>query len=284
MKFTKLTKKLLLSALSLGLAVVTLTTTTFAWYTSSTEAQAGNGSAGTSGQTSDSSLMISSDYGIVEDKKTAHWGPTAVIDSSYSVSNLVPLQYDGEFKPLGEEASAVTSGYYEFKLWFKTTGASTSVDVFLKDITITNTSTVKEYPTLLSGDIPAGCPVTSYYVDVVQALDLVVESDGSAAAYNLSGYMESYKQTTGFDGETPDAIDYYNAVMPTDLTGSDNINTPLDHANIGAIDAPVDGVDQVLEVTFTIFLNGWDAYCFDVCRGQSFSVSLDFTTKAKGQA
>ena len=38
MKFSKLTKKLLLSALSLGLAVVTLTTTTYAWYTSSTEA------------------------------------------------------------------------------------------------------------------------------------------------------------------------------------------------------------------------------------------------------
>ena len=45
-------------------------------------------------------------------------------------------------------------------------------------------------------------------------------------------------------------------------------------AAIGVI--PKDGV---LEVTFVIYLNGWDAYCFDACRGQSFNVEIDFTSK-----
>ena len=37
---------------------------------------------------------------------------------------------------------------------------------------------------------------------------------------------------------------------------------------------------DVVSVTYVIYLNGWDEYCFDACRGQSFSVAVEFSTEA----
>ena len=107
MKFSKLTKKLLLSALSLGLAVVTLTTTTFAWYTSSTDASAAGGTGSTSGQTSDSSLMISGDKGV-------SWGPTATITSSEF--DLIPVQWNETAKKF--QVLGANNGVYAEKSYY----------------------------------------------------------------------------------------------------------------------------------------------------------------------
>lgn len=275
MKFSKLTKKLLLSALSLGLAVVTLTTTTYAWYTTSTEARA-EGQGSTSGTTDDYSLMISKD-GL-------SWGQKATLDNGV---NLVPLQWDAaqaRFENLDGDDMTVEGGFYEFTLYFKTSGASAVKDVYLTNILIWNNertaTNLKGYENLSSK--ADGCPTSSTYaVDVVKALDLVISTD-TKKAYDLSGKFASvandykYLEDQGEWNGTADAIKYYNDVMTTDLVGSEtaSFETELDYkVSLGQIP-----VNDQLEVTFTIYLNGWDAYCFDACRGQTFNVSLEFST------
>lgn len=276
MKFTKLTKKLLLSALSLGLAVVTLTTTTFAWYTTSTEARA-EGQGSTSGTTDDYSLMISKD-GL-------SWGQKATLDNGV---DLVPLQWDAtdkRFENLDGADMTVEGGFYEFTLYFKTSGASADKDVYLTNILIWNNErtavNLKGYENLSSK--ADGCPTSSTYaVDVVKALDLVIKRGTNAKAYDLTGKFASvaedykYLEDQGEWSGTANAIKYYNDVMTNDLTTSEtaSFETALDYKeSLGQIP-----VGDKLAVTFYIYLNGWDTYCFDACRGQSFNVSLEFST------
>ena len=292
MKFTKLTKKLLLSALSLGLAVVTLTTTTFAWYTTSTEASA-TGSGSTSGSTDDSTLLISNDY----DTKgaAATWSKTT---SFANATALMPAQLvGGAFKNLKGEAE---SGVYTFTLWFKTsrTTGSSDIGVYLSKLNIVNDGGITPYDNLLNGVtgltdtlVPTGA---NYTIDAVRALDMKIGN----TAYELSNQFE-YEEDSVTSKETIDAEYYYNSVMGGTLTDNSDELTPLyvgdgnvvttaadgnNHVSIGEItyvaaDGETPAHYDVLEVTFTIFLNGWDQYCFDACKGQDFNIELEFTTK-----
>ena len=146
----KLTKKLLLSAITLGLALVTLTTTTFAWYTSSTTATVAGGSS-TSGTTSDSTLLISKDYDS-SNPETATWGKSVSFDSLGT--SLIPVQWDatkGKFTYL-EGGDAANTDYYQFTIYFKTsktfTTGATSIPVYLKSLTLTNGGALPQYDNL----------------------------------------------------------------------------------------------------------------------------------------
>ena len=304
MKFTKLTKKLLLSALSLGLAVVTLTTTTFAWYTSSTDANAAGGQGTTSGTTTDSTLMISSDYktgDTVNDKPT--WAKTATI--SAAATELVPLQWNSTekaFQVLEPKDNATTNtGYYQFKLWFKTTKTDTTsgpIDVYLNNLKIANkaTSNLTTYDNLLAAAVGKGTLEGNVYsVDVVRALDMVITNGTDYNAYELSNQFKyATDKETGL-GNSANAITYYNGVMGTELEHTSTL-TPVtvsqadgsvgeivkenQYIQVGQI-AVTGSTYDILEVTFMIYLNGWDQYCFDACKGQTFSVDLAFTTVGK---
>lgn len=277
-KMSKLTKKLLLSALALGLAVVTLTTTTFAWYTSSTTASAAGGSS-TSGTTADSTLLISTNQ--------SDWGKSVKINVE---SSLVPVQYkDGAFKPLGEGSTASTD-YYQFTIYFKTTKSviadqeNPDVEVYLKSFVLSNsTETLAAHDNLLgAGNGVTGAPTAKEYkIDAVRALDVVINN----TAYDLSGTQE-YKTDLelGFSNITSaDALAYYNAVTfdkeEDYLDKTENLTTlPLDGSFVLTTltaDASAYGVKAV---TFTIYLNGWDKYCFDACKGQEFTLDMSFST------
>ena len=101
-------------------------------------------------------------------------------------------------------------------------------------------------------------------------------------SYELSGKIAGTKSSTGFgDGETPNANAYYDAFMGTDSTDDaaayNGGLTALERGTaIGTIAA-----GEVLTVTFRVYLNGWDAYCFDACRGQSFEIDIEFSTDAE---
>lgn len=280
----KLTKKLLLSAITLGLALVTLTTTTFAWYTSSTQAKAINGSASTSSTTKDASLLISSDEGTEKE-----FSSQATI--AQQGVNLVPLQYDTEnkyFKELNAsteyKVEGQVAGFYEFKLYFKSNNNET-VDVYIENLKIVNTNknNLTKFDSLkyVAGNNTDGLPnEAKYYVDAVNALDLIIKNNNTSNNffnYDLSGKITDTASSFGFgETETPNAIAYYNAFMENDITAPTSALEPfVKTASIGTI--PAGGI---LEVTFVIYLNGWDVYCFDACRGQSFSVNIDFTTVA----
>ena len=296
MKFTKLTKKLLLSALSLGLAVVTLTTTTFAWYTSSTEAGA-VGQGETSGTTQDSTLEITTAYDGNINNST--WTKNVTVAPS---GLMTPVAWNGtSFVDVDNTAA---TDYYQFKLWFKTTKTTydTDIAVYLKNMVITNTTEgekLPEYNNLLSNmqdrpnTVPAG---STYAIDAVRALDMVVDSNVGKVAYELSNlFTYATSKEKGY-ASTLDASAYYQLVMGSSPNAAASGSlTPLTHdsneltvtstgqyVQIGNLINKAETTSyDVLEVTFTIFLNGWDNYCFDACKGQSFSVSLDFTTAGK---
>lgn len=287
----KLTKKLLLSAITLGLALVTLTTTTFAWYTTSKTATA-SGTGVTSGETSDSTLMISTNGN--------DWSQNVTFADNEAF--LLPVQWNGgTFQNIdGEPAGA--NDYYEFKLYFKTTksvptsGTVSPVTVYLNKILLTNTGTMKEYDNLTNGSI-TNCPTDSKYViDATRAMDLVIGTKG----YNLSGQYNYKTGESGFGQNneniaTADALSYYNAVMSasktregitdlTQVTVAEKATGVIANANyieIGSMTATAgeNAVYSQLEITFKLFLNGWDQYCFDACKGQSFSLVLGFTTE-----
>lgn len=273
-KMSKLTKKLLLSALALGLAVVTLTTTTFAWYTSSTTAAASSGEAGTSSQTSDSSLLIS-------DAADGVYGTSVNLPKDGLA--MIPLQFkDGKFVDKEGKDPANNDAYYEFKLYFKTTSYD-SATVYLKSITLKNSAAdleaLPDYDNLLSsGNRVDGTPaLDKYSVDIVSALDMVITTNGTPTSYNLGQSGFGHK---GFNSATPNGNVYYDKFMGTSTSSDANTYNgalkSIDHVSIGEVG---EGVDAVLEVTFAIYLNGWDNNCFDACKGQSFTVNLEFTTE-----
>lgn len=289
-KMSKLTRKLFLSAIALGLAVVTLTTTTFAWYTSSTQAQASNGSASTSGTTADSSLLISADGST--------FNSTATI--AQKGVDLVPLQYDATnnyFKQLKAteeyKVDGKAAGIYSFTLYFKSNNAA-AVPVYIQSLTIKNANegdlTLYDSLNVSENGGADGLPTASKYaVDVVNALDLVIKNDNSTDNffnYDLSGKIADTKKSVGFTvdenaNKTPNAINYYNKFMtksPIKEEDAPGLSAFTKVTPIGTIPATTAESAGILEVTFILYLNGWDKYCFDACRGQSFSVGIIFTT------
>ena len=288
MKFTKLTKKLLLSALSLGLAVVTLTTTTYAWFTSSTDANAGAGEGTISGETSSKTLLISTDGNS--------WGNYAnIVDSTV---DLTPLYFDGtNYRILdteegadGTEGSIVNTGYYSFSIMFRTTKTEfdENIKIYLTNVTLENITkdATAETNILKENTSDTGIPNgATYLVDVVRSLALVhanVAYDLEPRATIGKAFSESGFDTVGIDDA--DALVYYNQVMGTEYD-RDNAEglTELDLSDmvIGEITGTTDGGYVDLTVDFVVYLNGWDQYCFDACKGQKFSVSLEFTTAGK---
>ena len=278
-KMSKLTKKLLFSALALGLAVVTLTTTTFAWYTSSTTATATGGSE-TSGTTEDTTLLISTNQ--------SDWGKSVKISSQ---SSLVPVQWNGtSFVPLGE-GTATSTDYFQFTIYFKTTKSvienqtNEDIPVYLKSLVLSNIETkqLAAHDNLLGADTEvSGAPnYKEYKVDAVRALDIVI----NGTAYDLSG-TQQYK--TGLEGgfnkiENADALAYYNAVTFDKEADYLKCEEDLETLNLDGtfvLTTLTAGSSSygVQSVTFTIYLNGWDQYCFDACKGQEFTLDMSFST------
>ena len=282
----KLTKKLLLSAITLGLALVTLTTTTFAWYTSSTTASATGGSE-TSGTTEDTTLLISSDYLTAGEK--AVWGKSVTFDDLDS--SLIPVQWDTtkqKFTYLNDD-DAQTTDYYQFTISFKTTktykSGATSIPVYLKSLVITNeTETLASHDNLLGTSSGVdGIPTKSEYkVNAVRALDLLIDNGTTKTAYELSNTQSIDTDLEfGLPAEA-DALNYYNAVTFEDsknyLSRTESLaNINLSSQKITEITVTSSSY-QVVTVTFTIYLNGWDKYCFDACKGQDFSLKMSFST------
>ena len=118
---------------------------------------------------------------------------------------------------------------------------------------------------------------------------MVIQSGDTTSFDPATAAAQSYKLdktglgSYGFNGATPNANAYYDAFMgDTSSTESylqyNGALTALERStSIGTIPT---GTEGVLEVVFYIYLNGWDLNCFDACKGQSFNVTIIFSTDA----
>lgn len=318
----KLGKKLVLSSLSLGLAVVTLTTTTYAWYTSNTDVSA-NGMNGSIAGGSDVGLLISKDG---SNFSTAINFTAADIEAfTHNGSLLEPLEYRTTSKDLGglqtgEDAVAAAKDhtYLQFSIYVKTTAsefptnegvAATEIPVYFKSLAIENTTaTLPEYNILTDYKVAGGAsgwtsPKGKYAVDATRALNLGLavgeqqaqaSTDIGATPLSLNNYVTPVTEK-GLATKV-DALDYYNAVMHGgDVDTSKFISRPAAYAPVELAKASAEGLtalkavsitslESAYEMVFTIWLDGWDAYCFDACRGQDFSIDFELTTNAETAA
>lgn len=339
----KLMRKLVLSSFALGLAVITLSTTTFAWYTSNTEVKANNiiGQSSTSGS---DLLMITQKWDTTAQLPT-EWGTTVnvTLDDLKKPENMLPVcyttpsSYDDTTIFVDQNGVDMTTGWIEFKLYFKLASAPTTPGVqeklYLSSLVLTNETKVDGILDLPSKDVLSsgqshifGSAVTTstYKVDVLRSLmvsytsiqyvqseegGLAIKQDGTnettdsfkAGIWNPEKVAGSATRAVGAGDSLGNgnfnAHKYYNLVMEDgkDLTQTDKVDagytydapvlgakgsnggTQLEICSLPSADSATNA-NSYLEITFRIFINGWDLACFDACQGQKIQMNLGFTT------
>lgn len=300
----KLKGKLIMSAAALAACAATLTSTTYAWYTSNTEVKA-TGVTGTTAA-SGSELLLISDTGA-----DGSWSNAIALSKDDVAGNknidgdqLMPVAHAAEGEYKGWDGSAVSdtaasnTDYLQFDLFFK---ATKKLPVYVNGFTITNTTKALPSKDILAnaGGLNASNTNKTYTVDVRRALKVETKSEvvnkGTASTtsygqYNLSKldtYTDSLNSLSSYNAHT-----YFNTVtgntIPTEVTTTQSVasteikkNTGTTKWSLGETPVATEAGDATyLKVTFIVYLDGWDLACFDACQGQSISIALNFTCEA----
>lgn len=294
----KLKGKLIMSAAALAACAATLTSTTYAWYTTNTTVDASNVS-GTTADSGDASILISQDPKEASGKKTWASSVSVTKENQKNSTSLIPLEYTStQFQALNS-TSANTDGYLEFKLYFKTAKVNNgegTTKLYLKTFKATNAaSSLEESDNLIytgveagkdySKGLDAGAP--TYKIDAARCLGLVMDSDTvtdlKSHAFDVT---EGTLKEDSAKNDGINAITYYNSVMnPAEPLTAEGHNLKTlgapDSKGTNALEIaklPNDGTETY--VTFKVYLNGWDKYCFDACKGQTFNFEIAFTSDA----
>ncbi len=291
-----LTRKLALSAVTMGVAALTVTSTTYAWYTNNSEATASGLKA--TADTADGNLLIyvangnnnsMNDDGTNGVAPTKGYSKTATLTNDGTKSLLLPTQWnstDSKWKPLIGNTDMASNVLNEY-IWFSVdVPAGKNMDVQLKVTGVTSTSKTKtnEYA-------HAESEAESWTVSLTDALGLRVSSFGttvikkqgtsdagsgeaSVEANKLYRYQVDAKKTES-DKTIVDAITYYQRAMGDTTTVTDNLKTTYDAAFDTTYYMSNDGYLTVANVKntgteaanikfglcFTFFLDGWDYQC-----------------------
>ena len=296
----KLKRKLLAAGLALGATALTLTTSTYAWYTANTEVSMSGVTGGTASSGSETLLISATgEAGTFSGKAT--YGLTT--------GTLKPVEYTAgtasapTFKHLnnGTLESASAGDVLTFTTYFKSNEAS---EVNIKSIKIKNSNkdslpTADVYTTTGLGGWTVAEDGKTYTINVLRTLKMAyytetfTEAGGSTAtatsdssAYDLTNVVQSCDGDDYKSGMN--ALTYYNAVSSTQLVAANAkpVSTALSTGtkyNIGTTPAGTEDGTH-LKVTFFFFVDGWDDECFDAVKGQTFTVEMEFTSQKSGDA
>jgi hypothetical protein len=281
--------KLALSGAALAAVAATLGTSTYAWYTTNPTVNANN-IVGASSDSGASSIFISKD--------NTNWSQTVKFDGTeFTADKLVPVQSTttaGSFVDMKNGAAGDTD-YVTVTLYFKTSKTSANVPLYVKSITLTNsTATLPATDNLLAGDDTTittgnyGVAYTygTYTVDFTRALAMEITDATSTEAIkqtiDLGSYNTSYKTGTN-TVTTGKAHAYYNKVMGADNQLSAEAISAGQAKTAALAKTALASLDKDCAVTtlkFYIFLNGWNDFCYDACQGQQFTLNMSFTSDA----
>lgn len=308
----KLKGKLIMSAAALAACAATLTSTTYAWYTSNTEVSASGLQAG-SANSGDSSILIS------KTGESGTWLQDITDLAATGNPTLKPLMLntdDGKFYTVASSVGTDgkiglsttpengTSSFVEFSLFFKTSATDENVPIYLKSMSISNADTALDSWENLNngkeGDIGINNDAQTYQKDIVDALAFTITTVDSETTYKTgSGDSKTDQTFTKLDGKTAykpisswvsslgttgganDAHKYFNALDKTetkklsDAVTSDNSKEIDPNKMICVLNA---NGTTAAKVTFRFYLNGSDVDCFDACKGQKFKLTLSFTS------
>lgn len=270
MKKSRIAKLALMGASITALAA-TLTTSTYAWYVSTTKADitGGTGATGTAG--ADESLLLS-----WTGASGSWFGTLAFSGDADAVKNpLYPVSFHndtwGKLDPTTGDSSTATAStdYIQFNVYLLS-----GTDLTVKPtITITNQTAVanrKQQMIIQEGaaHVPSNAAGGVFTVDATMAI-WTEQLDGSTKTYVAANT----------DTTEGNAHDYYDAVkdssahaLTTDarktVAARSSAATSLANISLTANTAKM--------VTYTIFLDGGDADCFNACVGQNITFALEF--------
>ena len=284
-----LTRKLALSAAAMGVAALSVTTTTYAWFTSNSEATATAVKASTV-DAGEGNILLSLD--------AKNWGKTATLPDKSSVK-LAPVQYG-----TGE----TTTGYYGLNGTKDLSGNTISYELFVQVSNVAAGSTIsmnlsnfefsaKQTQKLLASagtDDPAGTKVTVGLDDVLamRVENVALPNDAiiptGLTASEVAANNKHYRYLTE-NSSGADALEYYNNLLGEHLTrpASGEFATTYEstalctvttgesssttYNDITCLTLASDKRDAVFGIKLTFYIDGWDYQCFNAVAGTSIT-------------
>jgi len=295
----KLKRKLLAAGLALGATALTLTTSTFAWYTANTEVSM-SGVQGASAANGDSLLLISKTgaNGTYSNSVTLEVNTTTMQPVQYTVgteSSKAPVFNAFANGAVSTDAAAATN-YVTFDLYFRSSSAS---HVYLKEMSIVNNTAATALPTkdilTTTGTLLENLSTKSTYtMDVLRTLKLAyytethtgettAASSAVGGAFNFDGGAFCTYSNSDDSSVMTNAHQYYNAVtgksIATSGDGVKSVDTALTAGYDFGVTPASTATNNDLLVHFYLFIDGWDLQCFDAVQGQAFTVTMNFTSE-----
>lgn len=307
----KLKGKLIMSAAALAACAATLTSTTYAWYTANTEVSISQISGATANVSDVSSLLVSSctNYGEVPAWTTYTGSATNITYTSTSIT-LNPVAYtatEGTLKPFDKaEGATLTLGaesksnFLEFVLRFK---SNADTKVYLSNFSIADPAVALQQAEVYGATSESGITAQGVYgAELTKAMKMYVETgtvalqdnaipnafvtkrDGSGTPNVYSLATKATIKDTNIGEGKANAVAYYNEVLGTTLAVPDgyNLGSSFEDVGNGTKELFTIGESGYQEVRFVFYLDGWDSYCFNAMRGQTFKVNMQFSTVQKG--
>lgn len=311
----KFGRKLFLSCAALAACATTLVSTTFAWYTSNTEVKATNISATSSNSVDASSIYIANPTGYTSNFPSAVGNYGSSVDpTAVSVTQLEPVYYnttDKTYKKLKEVAADKTTITYdtevkgdvlEYYIFISTLNAASSATaIYLSSFTFENTIGTAALPTLPAGNVEAGTGIKAagdFGVDIRKAIKMnytatqiatsatTIPTESTTVKVCDLGKLGTYKTDVNIATTGANAVGYYNKMTGNAIAvpGEDYYSAGSDvttvEAGSGSAIATIDKDSYGVMLHFVFYLDGWDEYCYDVCRKQGIKVAMTFTTSA----
>lgn len=294
------TKKIAVAIIALVLAVALATGTTFAWFTTGNTVSVEGVDVNVATQTE--GLLISVDgttfmseiaaadlYAAVNGQggSSDKFDNLALKDVALETANAsAGLIYKGN----GGNATKNVD-YLEFELYFRSTVA---YDVYLgNEAAVTPTGLVPDsVKAIVSGDAGVYGPDA-----IVAGTTDITARAANAALVDLGGKIWNHNKSEGFSAGTSNlAVDTYNTIYgATDASHPNYIQVPAGYKAVAdgtVVPATAEGstadatslltLTQVSNglyegsITVRVWIDGWDADCFNVILEDAFSVALSF--------
>lgn len=305
-----LTKKLMLSVLTLAFAVVSLGASTFAWFTMSSTAQIQQFDAEVKAAAGvEIAVTPASVTSLKDDEANAlRWYsgvlPEAAI-ADYCAVNfdaLTTSDLDNFYKlnsaniQLVKVNNATEKSYIEFNLWFRTSTADT---LCITKIDLGTSGTVNAYPIdaafkLASGPDAALGDKAEFQVSSAARISLndnVYEAKEEAGTKTGTQIVAGNSLGTNYKDEG--AIDYYVKKYEASYgTSDDSLKDLTIEAKAAVAEDTVSETDYVELVTLAgdtntpscvkvkVWVEGWDAECLNAIFSQTLTVDIEFALKS----
>ena len=294
-----LTRKLTIAVIALVFAVVSLSTSTYAWFTMSNEAQVDPFTAEVkAGEGIEIAVTPGSDIG------NAQWYtgsiPGTVVEAAYAGSfekfdALTTIDgkkfYDIKNEKIDEDTAgevALGAGYVSFYVHIKSAQAGT---IYLSDIVLDSKKDAAE-PTAWTADAAYALDGTknvavgdSVLYEVENAARVYVKDtiyekvalgasggNGNYVANNAVGTKNEYGSFKYYNSKDANDLDIAHA---SDQTTVAKIGA-FDEVNLGGVI-----VGQTLSFQVNVWIEGWDAECLNAIFAQTLSVQLNFEIRAQ---